>query len=73
MTAQPTVIARFLTLAAEITGDHTITVDVTTDDGWATAECTACSARSQTRDLHVRALPWAEKHSAACRAIPVTR
>ncbi|MFH9365447.1 hypothetical protein ACH4K8_07225 [Streptomyces anulatus] len=73
MTAQPTVIARFLTLAAEITGDHTITVDVTTDAGWATAECTACPAQSRTRDLHDRALPWAEKHSASCRAIPANR
>lgn len=66
------VIARYLTKAAEITGDHEATVDVSQDRDRTTATCRGCE-----RDISVclnymteGAKRDAQKHAETCRALP---
>lgn len=63
------VTTRFLTRAAEITGDHELTVDVTVRPGDARAECRGCETTSAaTQDYQAR--DWAQSHAEKCRAFP---
>lgn len=60
---------RYPTKAAEITGDHSIGVDVSEARGEATARCNGCGRRESTyfaRSIHDRA----QKHAEKCRAVP---
>lgn len=72
-TAWPTgVIARYLTKAAEITSDPTITVDITETDHEVRAECRGCGRDHSNAACYanVTVIPWAEKHAETCRALP---
>ena len=60
---------RFLTKAAEITGDHALAVEVSEDQGTATCRCTGCGRRERTnfaREIKDRA----QQHAETCRAVP---
>ncbi|MFD5510765.1 hypothetical protein ACFWIB_23755 [Streptomyces sp. NPDC127051] len=76
MTAQTAwpagVIARYLTKAAEITGDHDATVDVSQDPDETTATCRGCQRDiSRYRNYMTEAVKRdAQKHAETCRAIP---
>ncbi|MFZ3492293.1 hypothetical protein ACODT5_03460 [Streptomyces sp. 5.8] len=66
------VIARYLTKAAEITGDHEATVDVSENGNETTATCRGCQ-RELSRYLNYRAETVkhdAQKHAETCRALP---
>ena len=66
---EPGVTQRFLTKAAEITGDHTIAVEVREDRGDAHSRCTGCGHTERTYyapEIKYRAQQHAEK----CRAVP---
>ncbi|MBT2402836.1 MULTISPECIES: hypothetical protein [unclassified Streptomyces] len=66
------VIARYLTKAAEITGDHQATVDVKQVRDETTATCRGCE-RDISRYLNYMTEGVkrdAQKHSETCRAIP---
>lgn len=70
------VIARYFTLAAEVLGDLSITVDVTNSEGisgdTATATCTACGTFYKNSRCYTAStvLPWAQEHAEKCRAMP---
>ncbi|MFJ2000280.1 hypothetical protein [Streptomyces chartreusis] len=60
---------RYLTKAAEITGDHAIAVEITTTGGDAHSACTGCGHREApyfTREIHSRA----QNHAERCLAVP---
>jgi hypothetical protein len=60
---------RYLTKAAEITGNHELGVNISEDKGTATSRCTGCGRRESenfAREIHYRAQQHAEK----CRAVP---
>ncbi|MFH8888682.1 hypothetical protein [Streptomyces sp. NPDC017949] len=63
------VIARYLTKAAEITGDHEATVDVRQNREYGHSyDCRGCgngSSSGDTRAVHA----GAQKHAETCRAI----
>ncbi|MEU3060198.1 hypothetical protein [Streptomyces subrutilus] len=70
-TAWPTgVIARYLTKAAEITGDHEATVDVRQNRDYGHSyDCRGCGGGSTSGDI--RAIyAGAQEHAETCRAIP---
>ena len=74
-TQQPTawpegVIARYLTLAAEITGDQ-ITVDIEETEAGFTATCRGCgdSHRNPIVFAASGVTPWAQAHAEKCRAM----
>ncbi|MFI0914333.1 hypothetical protein [Streptomyces abikoensis] len=66
------VIARHLTKAAEITGDPTITVDVTETGDKVRAACRGCGADHLNSIAYSRMTvePWAQDHAESCRALP---
>ncbi|MEU1778131.1 hypothetical protein ABZ545_01435 [Streptomyces abikoensis] len=66
------VIARHLTKAAEITGDSTITVDVTETGDEVRAVCRGCGADrlNSIAYSNVTVVPWARAHAESCRALP---
>ncbi|MFI2225233.1 hypothetical protein [Streptomyces fradiae] len=66
------VIARYLTKAAEITGDPTITVDVTETEYDVRAECRGCGEDRTNIPPYasVTVTPWAQEHAETCRALP---
>ncbi|WP_369167811.1 hypothetical protein AB5J49_08045 [Streptomyces sp. R28] len=60
---------RFLTRAAEITGNHDLAVEVSEGQVEASSRCAGCGHREHTwfpREIHGRAQQHAEK----CRAVP---
>lgn len=60
--------ARHLTVAAELTGRHEITVDVVEEsDSTTIARCRGCEA-SESRWPTCKT--WAADHAASCRALP---
>ncbi|WP_255951580.1 hypothetical protein [Streptomyces odontomachi] len=62
------VLARHLTLAAEITGRHELTVDVVEEaDGYTFARCHGCQAAESKWPT---CKTWAAEHAASCRALP---
>jgi hypothetical protein len=61
-------ITRYLTKGGEITGDRSLTVDLTDrPNGLVRATCNGCAGL--TEDSAPRATAWAEKHANACRAV----
>ncbi|QNP64463.1 hypothetical protein [Streptomyces genisteinicus] len=65
--------ARYLTRAAEITGDHEITVDATfTRNGHHTAECRGCGDTYSIYLYDSKTREWAQQHAETCRAMPAT-
>lgn len=75
-TRQPTtwpagVIARYLTLAAEITGDPTTTVDIEETERGFTATCRGCGSPHRNPIINSASgvTPWAQGHAEKCRAM----
>ncbi|MGW3400139.1 hypothetical protein [Streptomyces zhihengii] len=64
---------RYLTRAAEITGNHDITVDATfTRNGRNTAKCRGCGAQHSIHMYDSVIRDWAQAHANACTAYPAT-
>jgi len=60
---------RYLTKAAEITGDHGLSVNIREDKGNASSRCTGCGRQEHpylVREIHRRA----QIHAETCRALP---
>lgn len=66
----PGVTHRYITKGAEITGDHTIAVEVSTySSGDASSRCTGCGHPERTYYAH-EIKYRAQQHAEKCRAVP---